>query len=273
MNKDAKQKKSFLYWPLIVAAATPLAYFYAFTYEAGYTSYFRVPQELISLSLTTIILNLRNYLSALLMLFFLINILYMITSSWFSEALQGPNKHRFFALILALSFLILNIYSRGFDITTLIFTGMLLLLILVGYLIPLLLQKIKPSNNEMASNTQVVDDDVPDIVVLLRNKYGAKTIFTILMYFLFLILIPQMLIYSIGYRAAKIQEYYLVVTSTSTNETDDMAIIKIYDDIAIISPFNRSTKETYPEFFVVDTNNIGSVMRLENIGPLTSNDR
>ena len=269
MNNNDQQNKTFLHWPLLIAAATPLAYFYAFTYEAGYVSYFGMPQELITLSLTTIILNLSYYVLALIMLFFLVNIFYMIVSDKLSKV-RHHNIPGLVALILALFHILIKVYSRGFDNTTLIFIGMVFILFFAVYLLPLLMRKIKLSCKNIPSNIETVDGEVPDIIVLLRNKYGAKVVFNIFIYFFILFLIPQTLIYNIGYRAARIQEYYLVLSGN--NDAADMAIIKIYNDMAIMAPFKRITKETYPEFLVVDVNKIGTTMKLENIGPLIPQD-
>lgn len=78
-TKQPQELKSWLSEGLLLASLSVLSYATTFAYEAGYAEYFKIPYQLISVSLTTTIIAAASIIFAMLPLYAISNFLWLLT--------------------------------------------------------------------------------------------------------------------------------------------------------------------------------------------------
>jgi hypothetical protein len=256
-DTEEKKKVSFsLSEGILLATAPTFAYLFTFYYEKGYTSYFGIPEQFISINLINVLIFAAAFLSAFILLFPLMNLLVMTLWNINSTILMSIAKT--IAALIFLAILIILFGPMGWKY------WVWAVIIVVAYatfdlIFPLVTQRDKKGYIEKLRAQEDREKKVKGIldIVPIRHRLG---IYLMLALLVFGIIIAEQM----GKAEAFKQTEFLV-----TNTSQEMVVLRIYGDNLICVPFSRNTNEVEKKFAVIkmaDTPNLS--LNLEKIGPL-----
>lgn len=254
--KNPKSDKPKISEGIILALASAGAYLFAFYYEKGYASAFKIPTSLIAVNLTSVLIFGAIFISIILAVLPYANLLMSLTIGRTHPAIQRAA----IPVIIVFVFLSIQIYVFGFSNwkNWLYILALLIVLLFLQFVFPLIAQRgrtyVKKLEAQEDTERQFVDS-----YALLQRKFGNESLLIIL---LFLVGLSTAL--SAGTAEAIRQEEFLV-----TNTKPELVVLRIYGDNLICVPFNRATGEIEQSFSVIkNTGETGLVLRLEKLGQL-----
>jgi len=233
-------KKFLITDAIVISIITLIAYMSAFAYELGYSNYFDIPREFISLNLVDIFKDIFS----LSIVPFILYTMFVVVSLFYNA--EDFFKKRLFmvAIILWLvlaSPLILFIIAVGkvHDFTNFIPISF------VFFFFPITLL-LKRKNNNIVAN--------------FLHKFMGLTGLIIMF---FIIYFPTVAYY-LGNNIACGQEKFYIIEGQ-----DSLVVLKIYDDKIITAPLANKNK-IEGEIKVLNFNDgVDRVLKLEKVGPLT----
>ncbi len=250
-------KKSFLISDaLLIAAIPPIAYIFAFVFEAGYAYVFSIPRELISISITSVFIAGSSFLVIGIFLLLILDLISMMlpgTSNPVVEAISG-------LVPLLLATIAYVFYTLGTPISS------SLLGLLVGWIYILFFQFIFPliSQRDKASYAQKLaaqaDLQRSGILGSLARRFRQPYL---LVYYLGLALFVT---FYAGQSSAFRQRDFLVA---DTNP--ECIVLRVYGEKAVCAHFNKNTKQVFAEFIILnlaETN--AQEFTIKSLGPVVA---
>ncbi len=227
----------------------------AFSYQAGYFAYYKIPQDLIEINLTSILIAIIALFSVLWIILSFTNILSLMGLLKRDTALKRSLVATFVSLIpaLILSYL-LSSYKLLLYVISILFVSYLLAIIFGGF-------KGKGIEQRLL-NQEAIDRelDKSDLFLKFANNVGIYNF-----RFLITVIMVVWLAYYCGYSKAKNTEVYVFLSDTSQT-----SIVKIYDDSLIGLEIDEESKTFTNKFTLFDRkNNISFALTNRNIGKLT----
>jgi hypothetical protein len=254
--KNSRNDESKISEGIILALLSAGAYLFAFYYEKGYASAFKIPTSLININLTSVLVLGAIFIGVILAVLPYANFLLSITMGRTHPAIQRAT----IPVILVFVFLAIQIYLFGFSSwkNWIVILAVFVFFLFLQFVLPLLTQRGKTyaKKLEMQEDT---DRQVVDTYALIQRKFGNESLLIILLF-----LGGMLTASSAGMAEAIRQEEFLV-----TNTAPELVVLRIYGDNLICAPFDRKTGEIEQSFSVIkNTGETGLVLRLEKLGQL-----
>lgn len=259
-SQDEKINKSQNAWitdGILIALFTGFSYMVAFTYEAGYASFYNIPWHLISMSITNILICLMIIFAVAFITFNTINSIWIIL-----PVPDRPIKYfiRRFLIFLMILFIPTLLFFNKF-LYWLISICLAIFLGLFEFLFPLFSQKDKASYEAklVAQANYDYEEGKRLLWHSIDKRYGRFLVNALIFGF-----IALSSAYCLGFKnASEKTSYYIFVSSP------ERVVLAIYGDTIISAPFNRKTREIEPQLWVSkisENNNI--IMQSEKVGKL-----
>lgn len=253
-NEREEQERTILGFKLpeglLVLAIPALAYIYAFSHERGFTRYFNLPSNVIIIDTTSLLLFGLYVIIALPLILTLVNLsvnmhlLPYVSKIHSGRGLVGGSGLVGIALLIAGTYLQ---FQYSFIISAAGVTLLLFHLVALGGAI-----------YDFADIHRL--DRISDLLTLPDLGYERR-LFTY--YLLFLLSTLWIISLFVGRVQAQAQSQFLV-----TNTNPEMVVLRKYGDNLICATFDRTTKEVYPNFSIIDAKRPDLMLSLENVGPL-----
>lgn len=255
-NSGSEKKSSRISEGIVLALASAGAYLFAFYYEKGFASVFKIPTSLISVNLSSVLLFGAIFIGVIMAILPAINLILSITIGQTHPTIQRA----VIPVIIFLAFLLIQIYLFGlanWKNWIYIFV-MLIMLLFFQFVFPLITQKGKTyiAKLEAQENT---DRQVIDTYDLLQRKFGNEAL-----HLIFIFLAGLVVAMNAGISEAIRQDEFLV-----TNTTPELVVLRVYSENLIGVPFDRTTGEIEQSFHVIkNSGEHGLVLTLEKLGNL-----
>jgi len=252
---EATKKPSYISEALLIAAIPPIAYLFAFVFEAGYAYVFSIPLELISITLTSAFLAGSSILVIGLFLLMLLDLISMIlpdTSSPIGRAIGT-------LVPLFLATLAYVFYTLGTPLSSSLPTIAVawLVILFLQFAFPLITQRSKTRYPE--KQAAQAKFEASGILGGLARRFRQPYL---LAYYLGLALYVT---FYAGQSNAFRQHDFLVA-----HTSPECIVLRIYGDRAICAPFDAATHRVYTEFVLMrlaETN--AQEFTVKSIGPVT----
>ena len=265
MEKANEHKSIYGNWLLqgVALASIPaFAYVLAFIYESGYASYFHIPVSLISISPTLFCASMISLVSLAVAGFLFFNTIYKSLHT-FTYKHPGLNRIVSRCSVFITLALLLLIFARVPASTIRIFLLVLVgILALADFVVIPLLKKVNSALDR--ANQDLVDSlKVHEPVNRLEKILGIK--------------IGWVLVAAV----ALLFGSFLAGSSMAANQqpfavqegSNPLVVLRIYDNVMIMAPFDQKTKKVDRIFFTRPVgNNPDAMIVQENIGPLVPTD-
>jgi hypothetical protein len=240
---------------IIIAATAPIAFLFAFVFEAGYCSVFRIPLEFISVSLTNVFFAGASFILIGIFLIILIDLISMILTN-----VATPLNQSILTLApLFLATLAFIFYAIGTPLSSSLlgFAIGWLVIIFLQFIFPLITQRGKPGyNNKLAGQARI---EATGILGGLARRFRGPYL---LIYYL---AIALYITYFAGQSVAYRQREFLVTTTPP-----ELVVLRIYGNRIIAVPFDSTTSEIRPEFTIMNLDDSDMPeLRLVTLKPLT----
>ena len=238
----------------VIAAFTTLgAYLTAFMYEKGFTSYFRIPAQFITLDWTTVLIAAVAVLIILgitMMLMDMLSPIFSPTKGPFGLALSRVVM-RSVLFALPLAFL-----ARGW--LWVMVPAIPLGWVLIEFGIPYVSHRREGTYEERLERYQ------REIASRRPDRGLSERIPRSLFWLLLIVVWICWLAYSMGISSARGQKDFLVV-----NTTPEAVVLRPYHDHLVCAYFDRETGEIDESYFVLKTaSDSGTILTREEVGPL-----
>lgn len=252
---ETTKKSSIISDTILIAAIPPIAYLFAFVFEAGYAHVFSIPRELISISLTNVFVAGSSFLVIGIFLLILLNLISQILPDT-----SNPVGRAIAVLIpLFLTTLAYVFYVLGTPLSSSL-SGLLIAWIFIlfsQFVFPLISQRDKTSYPKKLDAQAKLEES--GILGNLAHRFPQPYL---LVYYLGLALY---ITFYAGQSSAFKQRDFLVAN------TDPQCIaLRVYGEKAVCAHFNPNTKQVFAEFIILhlsDSN--GQEFTLESLGPVT----
>jgi hypothetical protein len=252
---ETTEKSSYISDAILIAAIPPIAYLFAFVFEAGYARVFSIPLEFISITLTNVFLAGSSILLISLFLLILLDLISMIlpdTSSPIGRAIGT-------LVPLFLATLAYVFYTLGTPLSSSLpaIGGVWFVIIFLQFIFPLITQRNKTSYSEkLAAGTR---RETSGILASLAHRFRQPYL---LAYYLGLALYVT---FCAGQSSAFRQHDFLVA-----HTSPECIVLRVYGDRAICAPFDAATHQVYTEFMLMRLAEINAQeFTVRSIGPIT----
>ncbi len=263
---NARQRERFLTAGLVSSFAAVMAYVLAFLFEFGYTTHFKILPELITVSLTGVFISL---LTLALGLTPVVQIVQPLIRFWVEQDKRRllVRIYSVLGFILCLSIIVTSVaYAfEGVLMPSLqVWLSLPIIFIeasvaLCLYLIAVLVLLLRKDKKRLKRKTNwSPGETIDDWMFWVSASKGLATV-------LILSILLMVSAFDIGkFYAANFSKEFLVVSRPR-----EAVVLRVYGDNMILAPFDRSSKQTETEFFVLRlADTVDHPMRLENVGPL-----
>jgi len=230
-----------------------------FAHEAGYASVFDMPMEFVRVDITLILIATGAMLPILYLMFWLANFMLMALPG--SDSPIRRSLIRLFPGSLLVVSLLVLYGARG---VWLLLVPFLLIVIFIEFGFPLITHRKEASYREKLIAQERSDREIRfpvfDLFVRFAGRGGSYV-------FLGLMIIAT-ICHARGRSSALNKDEFLVTTTS-----EEMVVLRIYDDKLICAPFERATREIKRSFVVLKVGEDPNlVLNLETVGPLHPKD-
>lgn len=241
---------------LLLALASAAAYLFAFYYEKGFASVFKIPIAFVAIALTTILVFAAVTLGLLVFLFPIANLLTMLLPSAANPVLLRAIRPVFLLAI----YVIVQAYLFGLSHWQrwLPLTIAFLVVVALQFVFPLFTHKNRTYIGRLEAQEDI-DRKVVGVLDYVSRLFGPDPLIVGLVFW-FGISFSE----SAGMAQALNQAEFLV-----TNTSPEMVVLRVYGDNLICAPFDRNTKEVKSDFvFLRIAEDPNLVLSPEEVGPL-----
>ena len=255
-QESNRQPRTILSEGILIAIASSGAYLLAFYYEKGFTSYFEIPINLVSVSFVNIFVFAGLLIGFLLFLFFPANILPMILYK-----LPPALSRSAFVLLISSLGLFVHLYLFGLSNWRIlvVYICLMIAFAFIELVMPMIVHRKKGSYLEKLEAQHERDRKEVTLIDIIVKRLGQGSFFIFLA-----LLIGISFSENAGKEQATSQTDFLV-TSTSP----ELVVLRIYGDNMICAPFNRDTKEVQTRFTIIKMADDSKLaFNLEKVGPL-----
>lgn len=263
-NPATIQGKAILTDAIIIAAVPGLGYAYAFLYEAGYCDYYNIPFQLISISLSHVLIASSVLLGAIILIWPILDTVFVPYLMKGSPTFLKKKIKRVIVMVFLLCFI--PFFTHADKKLWIPVISILAFYAFGEFIWPLITQRgIKGYEAKLAAQENL-ELKVITVTDLMAQKAGKSYLLIVLILFGL-----GWLAFNAGLDKARRQEEFLVARFMDK----DMAVLRIYDTHLIAAAFDSKTKEVERTFHVIrleTKETIAIEFRLRSIGPLTLED-
>jgi len=270
---DFFTEKKWITEAVIIATIPIAAYIVSFFFELGYTSFFYIPNSMISIELKLSFFPIFTTASMLLLLY--LYIFRLSTEITLSEAIEGLILAIIWT-ILGIIFIriifiirILNIVKSPLrihgNLIILIIAGIALVVFYFEYKVKFRIKKapiyelIDPILLSLSSHFKFIK------LWLIRNRGSIEQI--LLIHMIAQILSLFLFVHSIGLMVPSLKKNFLVFEYNK----EKLVVLKKYSDIFICAPFDKKKKQIFQRFYFLKFDDQKKTsFEIKNIGPLMS---
>lgn len=245
---------------LILAAVPFAAYLIVFSYELGYFSVFKIPNEFISFDLPRIFFALFTIVIVIATTYYFGQSFINLINSW-----PSPIKNRLTDKVYpSVLGIVVGLFTIQDKILWIFILSLIIFINLFDFITPLFTQRnVKGYLAKLIAADKVFkgfkNRQEPSLIDKLAIIMGRRT-FWGFMLFLYMLFIT----YQLGSGAARSQTEFRVV-----NTNPERVVLWIYNDYALSAPFDRVTKEVDSSFIVIKIGEDPNIeYKFEEIGPL-----
>ncbi len=249
-----------------VGVVTILGYVLAFLYEKGYTSYFKIPPELIKIDLINILRFIFYLLALIFILYGILNACYVFVCSLSSIIqriiLRSAPYFIYFivGLLISLNTKAWNTYKWSVALVFVIF-------LFDGFILPLITQRGKGTyyqklayQEEKRNKLNIKEPNLLDKIIPPKNILTANKVINVIIILVIILTVSNV----IGNAEAERQIEFLVLKNPS-----NIVVLKIYGDKYICAPFDPNTKTVEKSLYIIDSKKQdGFWFDWKNVGPL-----
>jgi hypothetical protein len=259
-KREEKPTSRWITEGLIITASPIVGYMLSFVYEMGFAGVFKIPPQLITISLTTFFVATGSLFMIALLLFQLSSLGFVVFSDLSTS--DSPVYRRFVRLSPGFLFsVVLLLLTAGTHSSAWIgVVGVWAIFIFLEFVFPCITQRDKVTYLEKLKAQDRLDRRRGDLLDYIAQRIGRP--FITIMIFLGLI---TYLYYFAGYTTALKQSEFLV-----TDTSPERVVLRIYGDKMICAPFDRITRTVEKNFVILKMSEDPNVaLHLEKIGPLS----
>lgn len=213
---------------LLLAGASALSYAVAYAYRSGFASYFDLPPLLLTPTLGGILQAGAAVGALLLSLSIIVNGLWMFLPR--RNSAMGRSVRRLFLMLLITVLMLFSLFAYRWGWTVVI--GALCFFGFFELIFPLITQRKTSGYENKLLAQEKVETTFTSLLGEANKRFGSLFIAII-----FTALILLSFAHSVGYKAAKEQEDYFVLTDTPgyivAAMDDDVLVLAAYDQIAM----------------------------------------
>ena len=264
MKNNVDSANNNIVWVLTIFTV-PVSYFFAYRFEVGYASYFGISSQLISLDITRIMSAIFIFFTFFFLILYLIyvsNVVYLPLQELIHKHFREP-IFREVKRVLPIWFIyFFYIYSIGLSISSYFILGFAIIISFFHFLFPLIIKTPGSTYADILENQHKIEANTETTVSLLVKHIGvdlSKWVVFVIILFAFV----NIFAYFLGIREARTSRSFLI-----TNESEEKVVLRTYDNIMVLAPFNRDKKVVYPEFIIKDLSSLEVSLKEEAIGPL-----
>ncbi len=256
-NKKSGDSRRWLSEGLLLAGLTALSYAVTFAYEAGYSTYFGIPKQLIAVNLTTMLIAAGSLLGAMVMVYSIANFLWMLSPK--QDDLVSFVVRRYIKIVIICFIAVLPLIRHWQAWLT--FLAVILVIAFFEFVFPLITQRKKSTYAEKLREQENIEQRVKVHLLwhVIDLKYG-RWLVTTLVY----VYIGITFAYNFGRQYAESREEFFVAVNQNNS-----VILAIYDDTLVTAEVNHETKSLIGPISVTKLDNIKNlVIMKERVGPL-----
>jgi hypothetical protein len=282
METERRAARSWITEGIAIAGITAIAYFWTLFYELGFSSYFSIPYEFISLSPAGVLVTAGRFLLIPIALFLFVMFLVATHpyTTYLGGLIEGFQRRRprnsMIVTLCALVAISSLIWWASLPVKLVWLRYMMQaiagLLLVAFFVLPLVRQKglegtywdkliaeytprprINPESRapspSPAPGLEAFTDVILIIIALIAIVYGNG-------------------VFRLGGRAdAQMKEEFQIVPQSS--DVPELIVLRVYGDYLLTAPFNRSTKEVEKKLFILKVSEMGKTpLIMEKVGPL-----
>lgn len=245
---------------LLIGFFTAFSYAATFAYEAGFAYYFGIPWQLISISITTILIAIGIMLVFFVFIFIACNFIWLFVPK--GNDVLSIMIRRF--VVLAIACLIIFIPRLNHLSSWLVLLMFLLIYAFLEFARPAFTRKGETYIQKLQAHEDFENEAAADFysnIFAFKLGYWPPTI----LYYIFIILYCS---YGLGRQNAEIQREFFVC------KYNDQAILCIYGDLIVSSEFDRGQKKLIGPLTITKLDKTSEiVLAKESIGPLKVEER
>ncbi|WP_019227205.1 hypothetical protein [Sedimentibacter sp. B4] len=237
---------------IIVFISPIIAYLLQYVYEIGYTRYFGIPIEFISIDISKFLLILGGSWSVIVFLFFFINLLIILFHGVDNYIVREIKSHIPMALICIMT---AAIYGRSNWKIALPSVFIFVFVVLLTFVLPLLTQRSKLTYREKLEAQAKMEREIIDISSILYKLIGRSGMLLVIT-----LIIAFNFSYNTGVANAMNKQDFITIS----NKPDTIALCK-YGDFLICSKVDKINKYITKEFSIINIHDKPNIIyKIEN---------
>jgi hypothetical protein len=258
MGDESPQRKLFSD-AIVIAVLTAWLYLVGYAYRFGYATYFRFPEQLVSLG-TTMVLQVAFTLGGIFFVYFIFadGIWNLLPKS---NTAIAKTVRRYIAFLLLVG-LFLMPYKKDLKFALIAFGCVAIGKALMDFVLPLFgkLNKGKSYEEKLESYSQIVDNVLSDRLIGIIMRIAGVQFLTLAFFAIFVVLFS----FTIGRQDAKDKEMFYLL-----EDSPNVAVLAVEGELIIAAPFDPQTK-TLKGSFEIRKLSDGKpwLLREDKVGPL-----
>jgi hypothetical protein len=255
-RSKSEKAHNYLSEAIIVALASASAYYFSYTYEKAFLSYFGIPQQFITIDITTILSFGAIIFGALILTFPALNMFTILLSRTKNEYLVRLVRPYWIFLFLILT----HFYFFGLDKWTLLIAYLVVCLFFIffDFIFPLITQRGKKTYTEKLQTQEEIESQFRSLPQEVGIRYGRDTA-TLVM----LLIMGYLISSNAGLAEAMHQKSFLF-----TNTQPQLVVIRIYSDRLICAQYDDVNNEILPQFSIIELDGNTPALSLRLVGPI-----
>jgi hypothetical protein len=282
METERRAVKSWITEGIAIAGITAIAYFWTLYYELGFSAYFSIPYEFISLSPAGVLVTAGRFLLIPIVIFLLVMFLdaiypfHIYLSGLVTRFERRSPRNRvivvFCAFVVASALVFWAVSPM--ESVWLRYVGRIIagLILVAFFVLPLFRQRgIKGTYWD-----KLIADNTPHPRINTENStpspspapgLGAFTDVILIVIILISIIYGNNLFLWGGRADAQRKEEFQIVPQSS--DVPEVVVLRVYGDYLLTVPFDRSTKEVEKKLFILKVSEMAKTPLIrEKVGPL-----
>jgi hypothetical protein len=255
-NNKSETSPKYLSEAIIIAVTSASAYYFSYTYEKSFLSYFGIPPQFISIDITTMLSFGAIVFGALVLTFPALNMFTILLSSTKNEHIVRLVRPYWMFLFLIL----VHLYFFRFDKWTLLITYIVVCFFFAffDFIFPLITQRDKKTYAEKLRAQEETESHFRSLPQEVAIRYGRETATMVM-----LLAIGYVVSSNAGLAEAMRQKDFLF-----TNTQPQFVVIRIYSDRLICAQYDDMKNEILQKFSVIKLGENTPILSLKSVGPL-----
>jgi hypothetical protein len=225
---------------LILALASASAYYFAFTYEKSFLSFFGAPSQFASIDITTLLNFGAIFIGFLVIAFPFLNLFIMILSKSNNPYLiRLIRPYWIFLLVIISHFYFFRLEKLGY---LLIYLFSCAFFAFFDFIFPLITQRKNKTYQNKLKDQAEIDSKIGSIPQILGLKFGRESLL-----FIAILLIGNLLSTQAGLAEAMHKNEFLI-----TNTEPQFIVLRIYTNRLVCAEYDEKMNEVLRQYRVFD---------------------